>query len=121
MKLVFGLLFASLVATQAFAATSSLYVKRAGTWLDVATVIKEEAISSDDEPFCYKGNVEAVRIKMKKWAKETENFFCDGCGGGYAFRGTETIRGFATYDINLKIEDEAVPGEMRYVIVKPCK
>lgn len=121
MNLLLSALFLSISLSQAVAASQSLYVKRNNKWFDVAEVIRQEAISDDNDQFCYSGNPQAVMTSMKKWAKQTENFFCDGCGGGYAFRKTELFRGAATYDIKLVIEDEVVPGEMRFVIIKACK
>lgn len=120
MKSLVTIFVLALTVGQAFAAPAKLYVKRDNKWKDVSRIIRDEAITDRSEQFCYKGQANAVITLINRMARQTENFYCDGCGGGFAFRGTELIRGIARYDIKLTIEDEVVPGELTRILIKPC-
>lgn len=121
MKLgLFFTLFILNLGASAFAQSSALFVSEDNQLTDVTEFLKQEAVS-DDTAFCYTGNPNAVMTLIKTLAKENENFYCDGCGGGFAFRGVTLIRGIVTYDILIKLEDEVVPGEFRTHLIKPCK
>lgn len=117
LALILGLLF----SVSAFAKTPSLFVKEGTKRLDVEELIKAgEDIQSvyGFENFCYDGDVDAVVRKIKSWNKK--GTFFSGDGGGHALQGITVIRGFVSYDISLKFEDEVVPGEFETVMVKPC-
>lgn len=114
--LILGLLF----SVSAFAKVPSLFVYE-GRLLDVEEIIAD----GDDiqanygyDNFCYQGDSNVVIRKIKDWNKK--GVFFSGDGGGFVLRNVTLIRGFATYDISLRFEDEVVPGEFRTVNVKPC-
>ncbi len=116
-----GLIFTFLILNaSAFAQSSGLFVMDGTQLTDVTEFLENEAVS-DDTAFCYKGDAQTVMNLIKKLAKENENFYCDGCGGGFAFRGVTLNRGFVTYDLIIQLEDEVVPGEYRTNLIKPCK
>lgn len=117
LALIMGLLF----SVSAFARTPSLFVKEGAKRLDVEELLKAgEDIQSvyGFQNFCYEGDVGIVMKKIKSW-KKNGSFF-SGDGGGHALKEMTLIRGFVSYDISLKFEDEVVPGEFETVMVKPC-
>ncbi len=112
-----------LLSTASFAHASSLFVKEGRSLIDVEKLIKEETDVQTYygyEKFCYKGSADAVVKKIRAW-KKTDLFFSGG-GGGFELRSLKVIRGIATYDIVMLLEDEVVPEDgLRKVIIKPCK
>ncbi len=112
-----------LISTASFAETSSLFVKEGRALIDVEKLIKEETDVQTYygyENFCYKGSADAVVKKMRAW-KKTDLFFSGG-GGGFVIRSLKVIRGIATFDIVMGLEDEVVPEDgLRKVTIKPCK
>ncbi len=112
-------LFALSLSTSGLAQTSDLFVKENGKLINITKFLADEPVDADTA-FCYKGNSAAVMNQIKQLAKVNENFFCDGCGGGFAFRSVTLLRGIVTYDIVIKVEDEVVPGEFSRILVKPC-
>lgn len=112
-----------LVSTASFAQTSSLFVKEGRALIDVEKLIKEETdvqASYGYENFCYKGSADLVVKKMRAWKKT--DFFFGGGGGGFVIRSLKVIRGIATFDIVMSLEDEVVPEDgLRKVTIKPCK
>ena len=117
LALILGLLF----SVSAFAKTPSLFVKEGSKRLDVEELIKNgEDIQSvyGFENFCYDGEPTVVMAKIKMWKKKGS--FFSGDGGGHMLKEITLIRGFVSYDLSLKFEDEVVPGEFETVMVKPC-
>ncbi len=120
-----NLIFATmmLVTTASFAQTSSLFVRDGRKLVDVEKLIAEETdvqATYGYEDFCYKGDVDAVVKKMKAWKKT--DFFFGGGGGGFVIRTLKIIRGIATYDIVMGLEDEVVPEDgLRKITIKPCR
>ncbi len=112
-----------LISVSSFAQTSSLFVKEGRKLLDVAKLIDEgEDIQASFgfDKFCYKGSADQVINKMKTWQKG--DLFFSGGGGGFVIRKLSLIRGIATYDIVMHLEDEVVPEDgLRKVVIKPCK
>lgn len=115
--------FVLLFSQQTFANSSSLFVIDGDDLIDIQTLIDEE----DDvgtfygfDDFCYKGMADVVANKMELWSKNTDYFFSGG-GGSFILIATKIIRGFVTYDIEMTLEDEVVPGEFKKVYIKPCK
>lgn len=101
---------------------SSLIVNDEGRMISVAWLIKEGIdvqASYGYDKFCYKGDSYQVANQIKTWNRE--GVFFSGGGGGFELKEVDVIRGIVTYDIRLKLEDEVVPGEMRTVLIKPCK
>lgn len=115
------ILMSLLFSISAWAKSPSLFVKEGTKLLDVEELIKNgEDIQAvyGFESFCYQGNTQVVANKIKAW-KKTGSFF-SGDGGGFVLRSVTVIHGIVTYDLNLKFEDEVVPGEFQTVIVKSC-
>lgn len=123
MKLTaFALSLALLLPLAASAENSSLFVKEGNELIDVQAVIdSEEDVYSTYgfEKFCYQGNSQIVIAKMKKWASATDYFFSGG-GGSFVLKKINLIRGFVSYDLQLVLEDEVVPGEFKSIMIKPC-
>jgi hypothetical protein len=117
----FSLLSALLLPLAASAADSSLFVKEGKELIDVQSLIKNEedvyaAYGFDN--FCYEGNSQVVIAKMKKWS--AGEFFFSGGGGGFVLKKITLIRGFVSYDLQMVLEDEVVPGEFKSIMIKPC-
>lgn len=112
-----------LFATTAFAAHPDLFVQDGQSLISVEDFIANE---QDDistyygfDNFCYQGNADVVVKKMNSWSANTDYFF-SGTGGGFVLKSLKINRGFITYDIEMVLEDEVVPGEFRAVLIKPC-
>jgi hypothetical protein len=122
MKLVaFLILFTLISSVSVSAATSSLFVKEGRKLIDVQALIdsQEDVYTAYGfENFCYQGNSQTVIAKMKKWV--SSGYFFSGGGGGFVFKNLTLIRGFVSYDLQLELEDEVVPGELKSVTIKPC-
>jgi|GEM_PF-4418498 len=112
-----------LLSTVSFAHASSLFVKEGRALIDVEKLIKEETDVQTYygyDSFCYKGSADAVVKKMRAW-KKTDLFFSGG-GGGFELRTLKVIRGIASFDIVMGLEDEVVPEDgLRKVTIKQCK
>lgn len=123
MKTLIALLMMAATSASAVANNSStLFVKDRNKLIDVETLIKNEVEVQTHYGlgnFCYSGNATAVNAKIRKWYKT--GYFFSGGGGGFELQGLKINRGIATYDIVMTLEDEVVPGELRNVIVKPCR
>ena len=106
----------------AFSQTSSLIVKDEDRLISVAWLIKEGInveTSYGLQKFCYNGNIEEVSQMITKWNQE--GFFLSQDGEGFELIELEIIRGFATYDIRMILENEVMRGEFETVLVKPCR
>jgi hypothetical protein len=114
--------FTLISSVSASAATSSLFVKEGSELIDVQTLINDETdvyATYGFDGFCYQGDSQAVIAKMKKWASATDYFFSGG-GGGFVLKKITLIRGFVSYDLQMVLEDEVVPGEFKSIMIKPC-
>lgn len=99
--------------------TSSLYFTGWDEIIDVQELVDiGEADVYGYEEFCYQGNSLSVITKMWSWHEEG-NFYSGG-GGGFELKALKFRRGFASYDIQMTLADEVVPGEFRTVFVKAC-
>jgi len=119
-------LLAVLFVFGASATTSTapnLFVQEDGFLISVQGLIdNEEDVQTlyGYENFCYKGNVDKVSALMQDWADNSDLFFSGG-GGGFALISLEILRGIASYDIRMTLEDEIVPGEFRTIFIRPCR
>lgn len=121
MKMLFLVLILG-SAFNAFAGTSDLFYINGKNLESISELVKsgdDVQMFIDKKEFCYKGPTDSVANLIKSWNKNG-TFFSNG-GGGLSLVSVKVIRGFVTYDIALKFEDEVVPGEFESVIVKPCK
>jgi len=122
MKLsAFSLLSILLLPFTASAAESSLFVKDRNDLIDVQSLINDQedvyaAYGFDN--FCYQGNSQIVIAKMKKWSEG--QFFFSGGGGAFVLKKITLIRGIVSYDLQMVLEDEVVPGEFKSIMIKPC-
>jgi len=117
-------LIALVISVTAFAAPikPGLFVKEGPRLLNVESLIKNGSDIQAEygfENFCYKGQSEFTINQIKRLNK-AGSFFSGG-GGGHELKSVTLLRGFVTYDIALRFEDEVVPGEFTTVNVKPCK
>ena len=117
--LILGIMLSSSVLA---APVTGLYIKEGRSLLNVEKLINDGSDIQAEygfEAFCYQGQANAVMTQIRR-LKRAGNFFSGG-GGGHELKSLTLIRGFVTYDIALRFEDEVVPGEFTSVHVKPCR
>jgi hypothetical protein len=106
----------------AFSQTSSLIVQDEDRRISVAWLIKEGINVESSyglQSFCYSGNIEEVVHMITKW--NDQGLFLSQDGEGFELIELEIIRGFATYDIRMILENELMRGQFETVLVKPCR